>query len=42
MPRVPKRITDDEIKVRQLSPYQFTRVAGEPQEQWDVHRSIGP
>ena len=31
MPRVPKRITDDEIKVRQLSHYQFTWVAGEPQ-----------
>lgn len=32
MPRVPKRITDDEIKVRQLSHYQFTWVAGEPQK----------
>jgi len=32
MPRVPKRITDDEIKVRQLSHYQFTWVAGEPQD----------
>ena len=31
MPRVPKRITDDAIKVRQLSHYQFTWVAGEPQ-----------
>ena len=31
MPRVPKRITDDSIKVRQLSHYQFTWVAGEPQ-----------
>jgi len=32
MPRVPKRITDDAIKVRQLSRDQFTRVAGEPRE----------
>ena len=32
MPRVPKRITDDEIKVRQLSHYQFTWVAGDPQK----------
>jgi hypothetical protein len=32
MPKVPKRITDDEIKVRQLSHYQFTWVAGEPQD----------
>jgi hypothetical protein len=31
MPKVPKRITDDTIKVRQLSHYQFTWVAGEPQ-----------
>ena len=31
MPRVPKRITDDTIKVRQLSHYQFTWVAGDPQ-----------
>jgi hypothetical protein len=31
MPRVPKRITDDAIKVRQLSHYQFTWVAGEAQ-----------
>jgi hypothetical protein len=31
MPRVPKRITDDAIKVRQLSHYQFTWVAGESQ-----------
>ena len=31
MPRVPKRITDDDIKVRQLSHYQFTWVAGESQ-----------
>lgn len=32
MPRVPKSITDDSIKVRQLSHYQFTWVAGEPQK----------
>jgi hypothetical protein len=32
MPRVPKRITDDAIKVRQLSHYQFTWVVGEPQD----------
>src|SRR5690348_13181740 len=32
MPRVPKRITDDAIKVRELSNYQFTWVAGESQE----------
>lgn len=31
MPRVSKRITDDSIQVRQLSHYQFTWVAGEPQ-----------
>lgn len=31
MPTVPGRITDDTIKVRQLSHYQFTWVAGEPQ-----------
>jgi hypothetical protein len=31
MPRVPKRITDDTIKVRQLSHYQFTWVAGDSQ-----------
>ena len=32
MPRVPKKVTDDTIKVRQLSHYQFSWVAGEPQE----------
>ncbi|MBV9194302.1 MAG: hypothetical protein JO168_09160 [Solirubrobacterales bacterium] len=32
MPKVPQRITDDEIKVRQLSHYQFTWVAGDPQK----------
>ena len=30
MPNVPNRVTDDTIKVRQLSHYQFTWVAGEP------------
>jgi hypothetical protein len=30
MPKVPQRLTDD-IKVRQLSLYQFSWVAGEPQ-----------
>ena len=37
MPRVPKRITDDEIKVRQLSHYQFTWVAGEPRTMGHSH-----
>jgi hypothetical protein len=32
MPKVPQRITDDTIKVRQLSHYQFTWVAGQPQK----------
>ena len=31
MPRVPRKLTDDAIKVRQLSHYQFSWVAGEPQ-----------
>jgi hypothetical protein len=31
MPRVPKKLTDDAIKVRQVSHYQFSWVAGEPQ-----------
>lgn len=31
MPKVPAKITDDSIKVRQLSHYQFSWVAGEPQ-----------
>jgi len=31
MPKVPAKITDDAIEVRQLSHYQFTWVAGEPQ-----------
>jgi hypothetical protein len=31
MPKVPAKITDDTIKVRQVSHYQFTWVAGEPQ-----------
>ena len=30
MPRVPQPVTDDSIKVRQLSHYQFSWVAGEP------------
>jgi hypothetical protein len=30
MPRVPARLTDDHIKVRQVNHYQFTWVAGEP------------
>jgi len=29
MPQVPQPLTDDSIKVRQLSQYQFTWVAGE-------------
>lgn len=29
MPKVPQPVTDDSIKVRQLSHYQFTWVAGE-------------
>ncbi len=33
MPRVPDRVTDDTIKVRQVNHYQFTWVAGEPQEE---------
>jgi hypothetical protein len=32
MPKVPKRVTDDIIKVRQVNHYQFSWVAGEPQE----------
>jgi hypothetical protein len=32
MPKVPDRVTDDTIKVRQVNHYQFTWVAGEPQE----------
>jgi hypothetical protein len=31
MPKVPQKITDDSIKVRQVSHYQFSWVAGEPQ-----------
>ena len=31
MPRVPKKVTDDTIKVRQVNHYQFSWVAGEPQ-----------
>ena len=33
MPTVPQPVTDDAIKVRQLSHYQFTWVAGEPGEE---------
>jgi hypothetical protein len=33
MPKVPKRVTDDIIKVRQVNHYQFSWVAGEPQQQ---------
>jgi hypothetical protein len=31
MPKVPKKVTDDTIQVRQVSHYQFTWVAGEAQ-----------
>ena len=30
MPTVPQPVTDDSLKVRQVSHYQFTWVAGEP------------
>ncbi len=30
MPKVPQPVTDDSVKVRQLSHYQFSWVAGEP------------
>lgn len=30
MPKVPQPVTDDAIKVRQVSHYQFTWVVGEP------------
>ena len=33
MPKVPKRVTDDIIKVRQVNHYQFSWVAGEPAEE---------
>lgn len=33
MPKVPPRVTDDSIKVRQVSHYQFSWVAGEPKAQ---------
>ena len=33
MPRVPARLTDDHIKVRQVNHYQFTWVAGEPKDE---------
>jgi len=32
MPEVPQPVTDDSLRVRQLSHYQFTWVAGEPAE----------
>lgn len=32
MPEVTQPVTDDSIKVRQLSHYQFSWVAGEPEE----------
>ena len=32
MPEVPQPVTDDSLKVRQLSHYQFSWVAGEPAE----------
>ena len=31
MPKVPRKLTDDAIQVRQVSHYQFSWVAGEPQ-----------
>jgi hypothetical protein len=31
MPKVPAKVTDDTIKVRQVSHYQFSWVAGEPE-----------
>jgi hypothetical protein len=31
MPKVPRKVTDDSIRVRQVSHYQFSWVAGEPQ-----------
>jgi hypothetical protein len=33
MPKVPQKVTDDTIKVRQLSHYQFSFVVGAPQAQ---------
>jgi hypothetical protein len=33
MPKVPAKVTDDTIKVRQLSYYQFSWVAGEPKSE---------
>jgi len=32
MPKVPTKVTDDTIKVRQVNHYQFSWVAGEPQQ----------
>lgn len=33
MPHVPQPVTDDSIKVRQLTHYQFSWVAGEPADE---------
>jgi hypothetical protein len=33
MPKVPDRVTDDTIKVRQVNHYQFSWVAGEPKSE---------
>ena len=33
MPEVPQPVTDDSLKVRQLTHYQFSWVAGEPEEE---------
>jgi hypothetical protein len=33
MPKVPAKLTDDHIKVRQVNHYQFTWVAGQPQKE---------
>jgi hypothetical protein len=33
MPRVPAKLTDDDIKVRQVNHYQFTWVAGQPKKE---------
>ena len=32
MPEVPQPVTDDSLKVRQLTHYQFSWVAGEPED----------
>jgi hypothetical protein len=33
MPKVPAKLTDDSIQVRQLTHYQFSWVAGEPKQE---------